>query len=94
MNEPSDKRIFLLLLVFSSVTYLGGSSDSITLNFSRPASGCYVQFYKLVSDLIFLVPIWLNTISLYDTCLTVFYSAHIISCAASSGQGGLSAQGR
>ena len=30
-----------------SVTYLGGVSDSITLNFSRPASGPYVQLYKL-----------------------------------------------
>ncbi len=34
-----------------SVTYLGGHSDSMTLNFSRPASGVYVQFYKLVSSL-------------------------------------------
>jgi glutamate decarboxylase len=32
-----------------SVTYLGGHCDSMTLNFSRPASGVYVQFYKLVS---------------------------------------------
>lgn len=31
-----------------SVTYLGGHCDSITLNFSRPASGPYVQFYKLL----------------------------------------------
>ena len=31
-----------------SVSYLGGKCDSITLNFSRPASGCYVQLYKLV----------------------------------------------
>ena len=31
-----------------SVSYLGGHCDSITLNFSRPASGCYVQLYKLV----------------------------------------------
>lgn len=31
-----------------TVTYLGGSSDSLTLNFSRPASGPYVQFYKLM----------------------------------------------
>ncbi len=28
--------------------YLGGSSDSLTLNFSRPASGPYVQFHKLL----------------------------------------------
>jgi len=32
-----------------SVSYLGGHCDSITLNFSRPASGCYVQLYKFVS---------------------------------------------
>lgn len=31
-----------------SVTYLGGHCDSITLNFSRPASGPYVQFYKML----------------------------------------------
>jgi glutamate decarboxylase len=31
-----------------SVTYLGGQADSYTLNFSRPASGVYVQFYKLL----------------------------------------------
>lgn len=31
-----------------SVTYLGGHCDSITLNFSRPASGPYVQFYKIL----------------------------------------------
>jgi len=31
-----------------SVTYLGGKSDSITLNFSRPASGPYVQYYKFL----------------------------------------------
>lgn len=31
-----------------SVTYLGGQCDSMTLNFSRPASGPYVQFYKLL----------------------------------------------
>ena len=29
-----------------SVSYLGGKGDSYTLNFSRPASGVYVQFYK------------------------------------------------
>jgi len=32
-----------------TVTYLGGHCDSMTLNFSRPASGVYVQYYKLVS---------------------------------------------
>ena len=31
-----------------SVTYLGGKADSYTLNFSRPASGVYVQFYKFM----------------------------------------------
>lgn len=31
-----------------SVSYLGGQCDSLTLNFSRPASGCYVQMYKFV----------------------------------------------
>ena len=31
-----------------SVTYLGGHCDSMTLNFSRPASGPYVQFYKFL----------------------------------------------
>ena len=31
-----------------SVSYLGGSSDSFTLNFSRPATGVYVQFYKFL----------------------------------------------
>ncbi len=31
-----------------SVTYLGGKADSYTLNFSRPASGIYVQYYKLM----------------------------------------------
>lgn len=31
-----------------SVSYLGGKADSYTLNFSRPASGVYVQFYKLL----------------------------------------------
>merc|ERR1712232_83461 len=31
-----------------NVSYLGGSADSFTLNFSRPAQGIYVQFYKLL----------------------------------------------
>mmetsp|Transcript_26319 Transcript_26319/g.51047 ORF Transcript_26319/g.51047 Transcript_26319/m.51047 type:complete len:533 (-) Transcript_26319:304-1902(-) len=31
-----------------NVTYLGGSSDSYTLNFSRPATGVYVQYYKFL----------------------------------------------
>lgn len=31
-----------------SVSYLGGKCDSMTLNFSRPASACYVQYYKLL----------------------------------------------
>lgn len=29
-----------------SVSYLGGHADSYTLNFSRPASGIFVQYYK------------------------------------------------
>jgi len=29
-----------------SVSYLGGHADSYTLNFSRPATGIYVQYYK------------------------------------------------
>jgi glutamate decarboxylase len=32
-----------------SVSYLGGHCDSMTLNFSRPASAAYVQMYKFVS---------------------------------------------
>lgn len=31
-----------------SVSYLGGQCDSMTLNFSRPASGPYVQLYKFL----------------------------------------------
>lgn len=31
-----------------TVTYLGGSSDSLTLNFSRPASGPYVRKFKII----------------------------------------------
>ena len=31
-----------------SVTYLGGKAHSYTLNFSRPASGVYDQYYKLI----------------------------------------------
>lgn len=34
--------------VATSVTYLGGNAESHTLNFSRPASGVYVQYYKLL----------------------------------------------
>jgi len=30
------------------VTYLGGTADSYTLNFSRPASGVYVQLFKFL----------------------------------------------
>jgi len=29
-----------------SVSYLGGKADSYTLNFSRPATGVFVQYYK------------------------------------------------
>merc|ERR1712032_1697242 len=31
-----------------SVSYLGGKADSYTLNFSRPATGIYVQLYKFL----------------------------------------------
>ena len=31
-----------------SVTYLGGKAESCTLNFSRPATGVYAQYYKLL----------------------------------------------
>ena len=31
-----------------SVTYLGGEAESYTLNFSRPAAGIYVQYFKLL----------------------------------------------
>ena len=31
-----------------SVTYLGGNAESYTLNFSRPATGVYAQYYKLL----------------------------------------------
>ena len=34
--------------VATSVTYLGGKADSYTLNFSRPATGIYVQYYKFL----------------------------------------------
>uniref|UniRef100_A0A0G4F0K1 Glutamate decarboxylase n=1 Tax=Chromera velia CCMP2878 TaxID=1169474 RepID=A0A0G4F0K1_9ALVE len=34
--------------VSCSVTYLGGQGDSYTLNFSRPASGIMVQYYKIL----------------------------------------------
>ena len=34
--------------VATSVSYLGGKADSYTLNFSRPASGIYVQYYKFL----------------------------------------------
>ena len=32
-----------------SVTYLGGKAHSYTLNFSRPATGVYSQYYKLLN---------------------------------------------
>eukprot|EP01065_Artemidia_motanka_P032396 TRINITY_DN39411_c0_g1_i1.p1 TRINITY_DN39411_c0_g1~~TRINITY_DN39411_c0_g1_i1.p1 ORF type:complete len:567 (+),score=195.13 TRINITY_DN39411_c0_g1_i1:256-1701(+) len=31
-----------------NVCYLGGSADSYTMNFSRPAQGIYVQYYKFL----------------------------------------------
>ena len=40
------KRDDLAEHIAVTVTYLGGSSDSLTLNFSRPASGPYVRKYK------------------------------------------------
>ena len=41
-------RVNLSEYVAISVTYLGGVTESYTLNFSRPASGVYVQYYKLL----------------------------------------------
>jgi len=34
--------------IVTSVSYLGGNADSYNLNFSRPASGTLVQYYKLL----------------------------------------------
>ena len=31
-----------------SVSYLGGKADPYTLNFSRPATGVFVQYYKFL----------------------------------------------
>ena len=42
------KREGLSEHVAISVTYLGGRSESYTLNFSRPATGVYVQYFKLL----------------------------------------------
>lgn len=42
------KRKDLSEHVAISVTYLGGKAESYTLNFSRPASGVYVQYYKFL----------------------------------------------
>lgn len=42
------EREGLAEFVSTTVTYLGGKADSYTLNFSRPASGIYVQFYKFL----------------------------------------------
>ena len=58
-----------------SVSYLGGVCDSLTLNFSRPASSCYVQMYKLVSAK--------EKLSLYFVvCLGIFSRHHpcFVSC--------------
>lgn len=41
------QREDLMEQIAISVSYLGGKCDSITLNFSRPASGPYVQMYKV-----------------------------------------------
>lgn len=45
-----------------SVAYLGGKCDSITLNFSRPASGSYVQMYKFVSHSNIVLPVCIDLI--------------------------------
>ena len=42
------ERMNLSEHVATSVSYLGGKADSYTLNFSRPASGVYVQYYKFL----------------------------------------------
>ena len=42
------ERMNLSEHVATSVSYLGGKADSHTLNFSRPASGIYVQYYKFL----------------------------------------------
>ena len=42
------ERMNLSEHVATSVSYLGGKADSYTLNFSRPASGIYVQYYKFL----------------------------------------------
>ena len=34
--------------VSTKVSYLGGQAESYSLNFSRPASGVYVQYYKFL----------------------------------------------
>lgn len=41
-------RLNLAEHIAVSVTYLGGKSDSITLNFSRPATAVYNQLYKFL----------------------------------------------
>ncbi|KAJ1621499.1 hypothetical protein T492DRAFT_886872 [Pavlovales sp. CCMP2436] len=41
------QREDLSVHVAVDVAYLGGKAESFTLNFSRPASGFYVQFYDL-----------------------------------------------
>ena len=35
--------------IATSVTYLGGCGESYTLNFSRPATGSYIQMYKFAT---------------------------------------------
>lgn len=42
------RRADLAEHVAVSVSYLGGKCDSMTLNFSRPATAVYVQYYKLL----------------------------------------------
>jgi len=62
-----------------SVSYLGGVCDSITLNFSRPASSAYVQMYKLVSGVVFLLII--------NAQLWLTLSARVLDCAAEARDG-------
>ena len=47
-GQTAQERKGLSEHIAISVTYLGGKADSYTLNFSRPASGVYVQYYKLI----------------------------------------------
>ena len=48
MTFSSSRSTLFYLLATVTATDLGGVSDSITLNFSRPAAGAYVQLYKFL----------------------------------------------